>query len=424
MRLVPYNNGVSRWVYRARRYGPLIGAAYRSGKAAFPYVKQAYETVKPYFKSRKRARPNIPRPIGYYHTRGTYAGGVRKGARPKVNKYKLHGSEMVTQHGGVYSNAEVATIGHYDTPLLELHRSVFRAVYRRLMVKMGYIVSSWDDVCPIPAGVAPAGGDFRITYKPTPSSAPTEVVFHVDLVLAHVGVADAIADLWLDTVGTTTVPVTFLTFGCRRSSTDLYEGVLLKNIMVHLKCSSTMVFQNRTLGASATDDQLTDVTNNPLSGRSWTVTGNQMIANNTGSQLAFSTANVQHGSLAGAGYDPDELTAIRKMQGPTAYKYCIGTSRVRLAPGNLKKSYLCTRRSISWTRLFELINPYVQHGDSTKNTPRIRVALGRSRLFSFEKLCDTGAGDQNLAVGYEINSMVSSYVTLHAAECNRLVQTV
>jgi hypothetical protein len=94
-----------------------------------------------------------------------------------------------------------------------------------------------------------------------------------------------------------------------------------------------------------------------------------------------------------------------KVAGPSDVKYTLATTRVKLGPGALKKSYISYRRVLSVNTLFYYLRSYIVQGTAASKTGyTVHVRFGRTRFFQFEKLCDTrGVGNQNLALGWEHN---------------------
>ena len=188
-------------------------------------------------------------------------------------------------------------------------------------------------------------------------------------------------------------------------ATGCHAELYCRNVKLMLRQTSVMILQNRTLGATAGDDQSTDVTNNPIVGRSWDVKGNTIVSRNnflvTGAAKAGGINLPYDGHATYAGSTGPLMESL-KVAGPTDVKYALSTRRVRLGPGHLKKSYLTFKRTIGLNSLFYYLRSYIVQGTAaSKATYTVNVRLGRTRFFQFEKLCDTrGTGHQDIALAW------------------------
>lgn len=405
----------------ARLRDIVLPLAMNVGRAALQYVASRS-------RSRRRSRvssgarsvsvPKLPR-SRVYRTTGSRVGKFRKVRKVRILPYRVFGSEKCLTYGGTTGGPDLASVGHHNAPLYEVGEAVIRGMYRRILLDNGYGFSSWDESCPLPAGVNQ--GMFRIIWKGFPGDTLSFSDTNIALVQSNLQVAKNIWDKFLDDVTSANEGPLLLSFEFRETSTSRWYRIDLMNAMVHMTLNSVMMLQNRTLGQTATDDQTTDVTNNPIIGRQWLLRGNQ-LSSNVFTDEGFSTADTRSGLIVtGAPTDFED-----KLQGPTSYRYNIGSSHVKLMPGEIKKSALYSKVKMSVVNFFQMLGPYIQKASVAPpnlNTGT-RIALGRSRYYTFEKMCDTDVGDQNLNLGFEINVTIGCFVALRKMQSNRIGEKI
>lgn len=401
-----------------QKYGPY---AYQAGKLAYPYARDA---VVNYMSGQKRTRSGTVRrrsrrvkSTRAYHTEGRHVSKVPRGRRVRITKYKTLGSEKAIETGGTASNAELVSLGYHNFPLYEVGLSIVRAMYRHLLVMDGYDFQTWDEINPF--NTAAGQTRFEIIWKGFPGDTTSAAMFDYTVAATHNQVCQAVWDSFLNSVAAVNSGPILVLFQYRVVAAGAWHKVHCSNAMINVSVRSTMALQNRTLGLAAGDDQSTDVTNNPVICRQWVLRGNQVTAAIHSDEPTASTANAITGFVTGG--LPTDLES--KLQAPTTYRYTMGSNVFRIMPGAIKKHSSSSSYHMSVTNFFIKMGIYIQKASSAVPSVGERLPFGVTRFFSFEKLCDTG-GEQNLNIGYEINHVVSSYMTTRKSMANRIAERV
>lgn len=195
------------------------------------------------------------------------------------------------------------------------------------------------------------------------------------------------------------------------------------NAFIKMSCYSEMTVQNQSVGTAATDDQITDVTNNPLQGklfetsrpgfqlRNWQQVPDTATAGVLDTQNSVGNTNnfwptYQGGAISfnydaagGLDYSNQIKNTLRRPPSASAWAGRVKQSNVNIDPGAIKKTSFTWTGTMSVTTFLNKMAPFLQnHASAT-----IPFNLGKAQLFSFEKTCKTGQqAEQELKVGYEI----------------------
>lgn len=400
------------------KYGPQV---YRAGKMAYeaaqsPAFKRLRQTIE------GSGRPSKIRKVkpakGSYRGRtsysgGTYRGRFKRGRRSGLrNIARKQGIEFTQETRGTVSNADVVGVGH-GPGASSLMIAVCGAIWRKVYENAGFDLSDWNAVPTITAD------NFNLEYAwrdslNTAAPATRTVTFVVgdthedvaiklrdDILNASVIGNDMFTLEYVRIIPVAATPVQSLIMG----------HLNCRNMEVYLSYTSVLIVQNRTPGAGAADDQITDITNNPLTGRSYDFKFNALIARgsvagNQGSVLdpRFGAATMTTASV--------EAGVLSKVPGPSDFKFVKATTRQTLNPGALRKSHLYDGMNMKVNTFFSKLKKYIQAGTSaTADTTEVPSYIGHGRYFLFEKMCDTGAGTQLATIGYEITSIVNARIT-------------
>lgn len=429
---------VARTIQRAApyaiRYGPVIarGAiqAYRGVQSMRERFKRGQRDTyvkRPYFDTKRRrvldVNAVVSRPPQF--VRGYGPKKIKRGRRPKTDIYKKLGSEIALEYGGeAVPDANMTFTGHYDMPAMKLLETFIRACWRRLMRQRGVGFSDWDEPF-----VNQENATIRVGFIFRKASDTGKVYYYQNgpafpTFWSHLTWCTNLTAVFYNNIDTTHESLIVLGMYIQRENiplnTDVFETVVdLTNATFHVRSTSTMVLQNRTYGAGISDDQVTDVTNNPVKCRSWTVRGNQMLPASSRETQTLSTADVDSGIIV-SGVDTSQNTG--KLNAPTAYRHVVASSRFNIQPGQIRKSVLSDKYTMSVNTLMEKMAGFLRLSVNTGTPSLARVAIGKSRLFQFEKVCDTNLGSQNISIGFEINVLLASYITTRVGETNRLAQ--
>ncbi len=423
----PRARAPSFWDYARRFGGPAAVAAGAAGTAAYRHYFPSYG--KPVAGVKRLRSGKVVRKTTKRAQRVTTGSHIKRASRKRKirrDPYKLHGSEKTIEKGGIVTPAVIASFGHSNLPLYEVYLSVGRAIWRALMKKHGVCFSDWGSIFN-----ANLDFDFTMEYRLAPNGVALMINGPAYLTqLTHLAWAVRVTGVLFDALATTDDQLIINKFYC----TDQLEvgppvktlricELDLTNSTLHLRLASDMVMQNRTLGQGMGDDQTTDVTNNPISGRSWTVTGNGMMPLTNKQMSAETVAHQEYGSIFGSQNVTSQGPSVTfEPNSAQTYKFAVGSAKQRIMPGQISRSKLYSVYKLSLQQFVEKTKEYLAQNTSISAVNVLRVPLGKSRMFSFEKVCDTGGGDQKVTLGYEINNTVSSYITVKFPYTNRIGQ--
>lgn len=413
----------SRSSYRTARVRQAIAAArkaYQLGVAGYDayksYMKRpaVYQGGRSGSKVRKLGMSRNQRMV----TSGSAFGKFKKSRKGGIKKdlYKILGSEMVLEKGGLIDEVSVASLGHSTMPVTQVVRTLARAMWRKIVLDAGMTFSDWEALFVRPSFL------FRVEIgvRPTPQGT-----------LVYTGVTAAGSDIthkaWADLVFNllvNAIPVTGVNYILEQIrfiqpvTLDVEHQVDLTNAMFHFEVKSTLVIQNRTL-ATGDGAQTTDITNNPVVGRSWDVTGNEMSPAVSKATDGASVADPDSGVITG---QLNTSVGGLKYNSAQAYRHATGSSKVQLMPGALKSSVLFSSYKMKVNTFIEKINMYMTNS-VTAAEQIMRVPVGKSRLFSFEKLCaiqTQGAETTNVQLGFQCDINLKGFISVPRSTTNRM----
>lgn len=423
-----------------------------------PYVRRAVRAAASYAGSRTRTASSMrytkKRPGPGYRTRG-YHGRYRKRHRVRgPSKAHIHGSVSCSEFGGVVDSktnaiddSRVMYIGHCNMIRTELFRSFARAIMRKLFSLAEINFTGWLD----PIAASTGGLFFRVKYyaKTTNFIATADTTPQSGNTVTGEEYGNSLLDLLVGLFPDRDTPQ-FAEFELWRDSplgsSDPADSRMIASIpgsslRVHVEMESKLSVQNRTLAsveqpvdpanpteeeelALAEADKSTDIESNPLVGRRYMFTGNQGIerADTYNRKPGHLVASTENGLIA---YKPtfvnDQLTRWHKPPPAHFIVNCTKSSKISLAPGQIKTSYLYTKKSMSLTQ-FLLIHSHGMRQMGVANSGPVppasfdyipvKVNYGVSEVLGFEKLVDTRQSKEpRIALGWEINNKTSVYVT-------------
>lgn len=386
--------------------------AYSAGKAA----ARIYKSYKSAGTQTSYSRASSKRRGPTYRTRGRYVGKFKGPSRRKkvvkmYNANKSRGLESVHENGGVITDADLVAVYH-GTAVYDALTHVCGAMFRKLWEHLGLSISNWDD--PIPNFTSMSMGyDFRSGFGvPMATSAfvipggtsflGAVALFRDDIIAQSLATVEGFI---IDTMRFVNLaPVGFETNGQLECS----------NMKVAINQSSNLTMQNRTLGQGATDDQTTDVTNNPLTGRTWTVGGNFFRPKAQSFSVAANTNGLVCVARNGFGTGAGPTAGIGsqfKVAGPATIKQTQHTARVTLQPGEIKKSRCVWSETMYVNKFFWRIKSLLCDFTAiSAPLGRSSSYLGLAKLYQFEKLCDTRSGAQLVSIGYEYNLITGARI--------------
>lgn len=409
MSVSTYRNGqVGQYM---RRYGPVLLKAAYKGFSQYRSKKRMRDGG---FK-KKRSRYTA------YHTGSMGRRFGRKGRRPKNDKYKVYGSEICYEHGGLIgSGGHTVSTGHSVMPVRQVLMSVSRAIWRRVLMQYNCVFTDWNDpygdvgTTTLTIYFRNSAGLAASTNFVTPVASKTHQEWALELytLIVNSSLPDKSEFILISVEVTSTLH-------------GLNMRMDVTNASIHLNVNSSMRIQNRTNGYDGTQTEADNVTNNPLIGRSWTLTGNQLVSKSAVAGGSSSSCDIDHGILSGTvpASDPatgSGITLRSKINSADTYRHCKKSGICNLAPGEIKSSKLWLKRSMRLNSLFSILSEFITEGSSTSTSADMRFGIGSSRYFMFDKLVDTGAGFASAQIGYQIDMNVRSFLTVKAPVANRI----
>jgi hypothetical protein len=344
-------------------------------------------------------------------TVGKRGPNFKKGKKPRTDLNRVLGYEQIRENRGVVTDAHLVGIAH-GTPAFDVLFSTWAAVFRKIFERAGFGLSDWNEGMDF-HGITSL--TFNIVYRPTQQQAAQSTLSHAftNLSSYYVNIENLIGTI-ADTITTSTQQ--FVVDYVYLSGSGFNQRMSVRNMSINLGYSSKLVLQNRTAGATISDTEATDVTNNPLTGRRWEVKGNFVEPktkswDNSISTVSSFVVNPDSGVITG-GAGISGLGSVKKVGTPDEVMRCLGTKRVGLAPGEIRVSTLSYNKTLSLNTIIHHLLNYIKHSTSANvQTFRDTMKVGKTAMFQFEKLCDTRVTDDQLVtLGYEHNCIMGARV--------------
>lgn len=400
-----------------------IQSAYRGYRVYKQYqnykkAKAANNAAKSYLSSRTH-----PKLKGI--STGTYKGKFKKptgSKKAKVETYYLSKGYHSTQEKyGDVSDPHCVYLGHSTFNAAQQAKTIVGAMYRRLLKKAGISIGSRNQEIPFFSEEDSRG--FRITYtvrRETNGNINTYYYDCVDnetlkslitnntAVLNHItGVLSnnqfAYTDYW---------PYTMKLYAADKDSAlgasdgwRLAASLNFGDEKLEIGMMSTMVVQNRTLGAGATTGDVDRVDNQPLSGYIYEFNNAvPKLRYVTASENALQTMTV-NGTLKIAASNFDAALGLSEPPVPAKFGNLKKSSKVILQPGDMKKVSV----SMKYVGVFKTILKDLQSDFSTTvgSDQVISKARGRSQVLCLEELMRTST-ENPVVLSYEIEYKVGA----------------
>lgn len=401
--------------YAANYVMPGSGNAIRfAGMAARYLKKKRYDSAKSSVKGKKKGKK--------YHTTGKYVGSFKRGGRKGVNEMKEYvakGFVTTDEIAGTISDPDCVYVVHQALdPYLVIVYSV-QALVRKLLMKCGVKVSSVNEIIPGRAPEDARDWVFRLLGSQEGNSADEIIVFRIECsagqsIASLVSIGNFINPFMQYSSGYTTVAGTgndSNTFELTRlqvymdnngADQDFFIGEIdLREEIIHYNGKSELKVQNRTLAANSSADA-EDVSNNPLEGRLYNFSGvpkckvYESFALNR-IEVAKGVQLVRAAQLTGASLPMKEPPL------PKLFWNCIGASKVRLNPGDIKKTAVIANGSTKYLKWLKNIR--LQYGASPFYST---YSIFKSQMIALEDMINIVAAN-NVSCAYECNRTTSIY---------------
>lgn len=326
----------------------------------------------------------------YGTTTGRHAGFIGKHRRMGRVYRRRHRKAVV----GVQFCREVLSnvtdnrcvwFGHYTMPSLEVMKYTVYALLKRLWNKAGIQFSSFND--PI-LGALNTGYQVGIEYRISPLVGLSAVSYTVAVTdTTFLQVADG---FWTIFYNTFINPGVAVSVGTQTTWTKLYlndgtentDQLMLTNALVSVESKCSMKFQNRSIN-TVDDDEMTDVNNVPLIGRSYQINGNTPVARDLSAVNAVTGAMNPCSPVNGfTSYGAGATTALQEPVEPGFFAGKIKSYKLQVGPGQIKTSVLNENKKILFNTLVRYTNGIYRNASGGD---RIYSPMGKSRLIALER---------------------------------------
>lgn len=350
------------------------------------------------FNRRRRPAPTNYRRGGFVKSRKR----VSKLRLSKKGKVARGGIEVVREVGGTVTGTNCVYIGHITRPVEQVLRAMWAAVVKELLTHAGVDVVEWETVIPMNADMylevsyQLKGDGALFQSKPFYRTAGSHTFS--EIVLAFLSPTGNLP-------GTTTCPwmvssnesrdfaFQSIAFVIGGAATNALKPAKLNmnQLMTNWVIKSTLKMQNRTV-TTAEDNEVTDVDNVPLNGKSY-------MGKGTGASYDKKDANFCcYGDSTNGVITPGTSTITSTQEPPEPWHFAkvFKYGKVRFDPGVMKTSSITDTTSYSFDRLMNMIVPW-----STNYNYPVRN-LGQYRFVALERMIHNESST-TLAVAFEHN---------------------
>lgn len=384
----------------------VIQAGMRAYQYSKPYVNKVISKVGQ--KRRRVSNGASRKKFGHYAGGPTQVVPKKKLRRPRPSKALTKGFEIGAEYRGVTSDQDMCGV-MVGTPLWRYCVVMWASAYRELLKAGGHCMDDWEAVPKF------SSTTFRIKYRLNMTSVDTA---NIDVAQAatHINtVYDILAAIFAVTGSSREmVFVEFIAFpnaGTVQRTID--ASIMLNDYKCTVYDRHVLMIQNRTAGSTADDTSAEDITNNPLTFRTWKLRGTgargrvENFATSVSESVNISpVSGYTFGPLIGGG-------SVKKIAAPTAFYNTTGTVRGTLMPGSIKKCNFSNKQTLWFNKLWFQIGSYISDASTAITDSRSYSRLGFSQLYQFEKLCQVQADVSSLdvVIGFEHNLICGGYLT-------------
>lgn len=375
------------------------------------------------FQTPDRYRPK-PRKLGPLRSASTYEGNY-KGKLPSgsayrgITKAEKLGYVIEFESGGILSDQEAVYMAH-GMPLQVLLESVCGAMARRVLLKWGMSIKSWNQNQL--TGSATDLFQWNIAYKATPTGpivsansvgalgTTTPLTFAIDLANLLCSQITA-ALLYFE-------PVTIRAVWNRSAAADFVEEYRreCKDIDVFLWFNSNLTVQNRTPAATGAADETSalDVANNPVNVKVFKCGSNHISVKSEEAALTeFLNLNIATG-FDGLGTATANFPAgLKKVPDWHSFNNTYSQSRSTIGPGNMKDDVLKIVKKMTFSQFIFKMMHYLRTGTSSAATTNGAEVKFPSKMLGFDRRLDTRTSEPPVTIGYELNQKMMVYVRDH-----------
>lgn len=349
---------------------------------------------------------------------GTYGGKFKKPRRNKQPKIETKclskGYHLTFETYGRIDDLDCVYIMHNTSPAEFIARAITGYFYRKILKMAGINIDSKDAEIPFYESLNSDGFKIELVVQ-SPIDGSVAATSYITVqnetlrtLITNGTMASAIYNYMLR--DTTNIPYQLNLYSSDRNLAEtnwrLAASINLENEFITLYCSSALTVQNRTAGSAATDNLSADrVDNQPLVGYMYHFKNSDprvRVVNQSGSgvtnsiNLPLSRAHLRGLTLVRAAELQSDLAE------PPVPKYwmnCDKSSRIRLEPGTMKKSYIQHKFNGRFKNvLFKL-------QAKTRNNNDWVGVQGRAQMLALEETLRTD-GTNLITINYECEHKV------------------
>lgn len=360
---------------------------------------------------------------GHYH--GRFKAPTK---RVRAQKYPV---VQKLEESGSSTDAKCVYVMHTTHPLKYVLRGITMAMLHKFFQQQGVQIRGWTEKLGQAKGIATTRKySLRcgIVYQQNPDAASdpefTEIANAANLndptyLDFAISMADGLALIYDNVIGNKDIFVTQIQWETSGiANVNLcYKQWDASEIRVAVSGKSMINVQNRTAAGDVADNtQTTSIYANPLHGKHYAFTGNNVRIKHLGVGAVNTSAQLVPGTDSGVVQNGSQSTNISSqaqdiLAQPPAGNYfynCTSTSYIRLEPGAIKQSTcakVVTKTLNQWLRSLQ---PWLESASDLNSLNTFQsTSLGVSRVFALEKVADIGSGNPVL-VGYERDGILCS----------------
>lgn len=338
----------------------------------------------------------------YFASYGRHRGFIKgyrrmgRGTRKRYSKARS-GMQVTTEQSGSVTDQRCAWVGHHTYPAEFVVKYAIYALVKKALNTGDIYFSS--------AGLSRAGniadGDiFGFELRLSPLTATS--AFSYTVIAADATFADVMEKVWVQFKDQVLRPNT-VNFGAQSSFLKFYwnsagKNKVLLNLMdasITVSTKSALKMQNRSIN-SVDDDEMTDVNNVPLHGKSYQFRGNTMIARDESAQNAI--AGVMNPCDFFYGYTAFGASSVNSVAEPPESYFFMGSPKatsVTLQPGDIKTSVLTYNKRMNFSSFIRMLNGWYR---ITLAGDKMYTPIGPCRFFALERTIAPLAGEITPAI--------------------------
>lgn len=418
---------------RLSRYAPYA----RTGQRLLPYLQRGLQAVGGYMSATARnrlaamagrrgapvlpaRRVRSPRQVNYFTG---FRGRNYKKAKRRQLKTFGRGASHYYEFQGIATNISdqkyPVVLGHSQVYIKTVEVFAF-AIIQLMFRRAGIAISSWDDILITHLATPTTTRALRVEWNYSLSEEASSTTNSFDQSVGGI-YRDVATSFYLQILNAITkatdnvakfsinyVEMFFFNDDGTTGTGNLQTFRLnVPDVMLDISMRSVMKFQNRTNATTAVDsldDSAVNIDRNPLVGRSYDAIGNGFkpkVGRPTGGSHKFTGDNANGVITVVLPADTQPLVADNlylKPPPPDTFVGCRKFATVRLSPGQIRTSVLTYRKKMSATSFLRMITDIVKWSADVQ-APYCH--LGKSRLFFFEKVLNTGVSEPAIEVGYQ-----------------------